>query len=253
MRNALPLYEDVARRLPDRRLMFLNYGYADGDFAWLRPSDGEWKYHLALVRRVLAGVEVAGRDVLEAGCGRGGNLYYLAHYTAAARLVGLDASEGNLAFCRRVHGGGRAAFLRGDAQQLPFAPASFDLLLNLESSHCYPRLGDFLAEAYRVLRPGGCLAYADFWHVQAFRQDWAEREDDLRRSPFCAAVAEDIGDAVREALKRSDGLSHLLLAMENQANRDLVQFLVRTNEAMRVTLAARQGRYLVWRLVKPQR
>lgn len=49
----------------------------------------------------------------------------------------------------------------GDAESLPFDDESFDVVVNVETSHCYPRFPRFLADARRVLRPGGYLAYAD--------------------------------------------------------------------------------------------
>ena len=44
---------------------------------------------------------------------------------------------------------------------MPFSDARFDIVVNVESSHCYGSMPDFLAEVHRVLRPGGVLAWAD--------------------------------------------------------------------------------------------
>ncbi len=49
----------------------------------------------------------------------------------------------------------------GDAEDLPFAPASFDLVTCRLAAHHFPEIGRFLAEAARVLKPGGLLAVAD--------------------------------------------------------------------------------------------
>jgi SAM-dependent methyltransferase len=53
-------------------------------------------------------------------------------------------------------------FIRGDAENLPFAPSTFDGVVNVEAPHCYPNFPRFLAEVARVLRPGGHFLYADF-------------------------------------------------------------------------------------------
>ena len=53
-------------------------------------SDARYRHHLHLVRHVLAGVDLRGKAVLEIGCGRGGNCYYLSQYSQAARIVGVD-------------------------------------------------------------------------------------------------------------------------------------------------------------------
>src|SRR5258708_14045516 len=56
-------------------------------------------------------------------------------------------------------------FVGGDAENLPFAKASFDVVINVESAHCYGSIDRFLAEVHRVLRSSGRLAFADFVSV----------------------------------------------------------------------------------------
>ena len=50
----------------------------------------------------------------------------------------------------------------GTQSSLGFAAASFDAIINVESSHCYGDLGAFVREVRRVLRPDGHFLYADF-------------------------------------------------------------------------------------------
>ena len=66
-----------------------------------------------------------------------------------------------IAFCRKRHNVPGLDFVQGDAENLPFPDQSFDAVINIESSHCYPRFPRFLAEVARVLRPGGHFLYAD--------------------------------------------------------------------------------------------
>jgi len=65
-------------------------------------------------------------------------------------------------FCRERHRVPGLEFVAGDAEKLPFAAGSFDVVINVEASHCYPAFPRFLAEVARVLRPGEHFAYADF-------------------------------------------------------------------------------------------
>jgi ubiquinone/menaquinone biosynthesis C-methylase UbiE len=58
----------------------------------------------------------------------------------------------------------------GDAEHLPFEDATFDVVTNMESSHTYPNLRAFFAEARRVLTMGGLFLYTDLLPVQR----WAE-------------------------------------------------------------------------------
>ena len=76
-------------------------------------------------------------------------------------MVGLDLAERAVAHCNATHGRDRLDFRAGDAENLPFADGSFDAVLNVESSHCYPDITKFFAEVARVLRPGGYLLMAD--------------------------------------------------------------------------------------------
>jgi ubiquinone/menaquinone biosynthesis C-methylase UbiE len=109
----------------------------------------------------LAGL-CAGLHVLDVGSGLGGPARTLAA-EFGYQVTGLDLSE---AFCQaatmltaRVGLQERVAFRRGSAMDLPFEEATFDavwtqgVLMNISNK---PR---FFAEAYRVLRPGGRLAF----------------------------------------------------------------------------------------------
>ena len=56
----------------------------------------------------------------------------------------------------------------------------FDVVINLEASHCYPNFTRFLAEVARVLKPGGHFLYADF----RFNDGLVEWEQALVQAPF---------------------------------------------------------------------
>ena len=54
---------------------------------------------------------------------------------------------------------------------MPFPPQQFDVVYNIESSHCYPNCQQFFAEVHRVLKPGGYFLYTDFRYVDEVG-DW---------------------------------------------------------------------------------
>ena len=54
------------------------------------------------------------------------------------------------------------SFCVGDSEKIPFENESFDVVLNVESSHCYGNIPLFLAEVKRVLILGGFFLWADF-------------------------------------------------------------------------------------------
>jgi ArsR family transcriptional regulator len=95
-------------------------------------------------------------DVLDAGCGDGTIAELLA--PRARSITGLDRSEKMLAAARqRLAGAPHVRFARGDLERLPAAPESFDHVLMLNVLTYAERPPRALAEAARVLRPGGDL------------------------------------------------------------------------------------------------
>jgi ubiquinone/menaquinone biosynthesis C-methylase UbiE len=101
---------------------------------------------------------VGGRDVLDVGCGEGGLVRRLA--SAGARVVGLDPLAAALEHARRAGSGDPSErYVDGVAQALAFAAASFDVVIFFNSLHHVPvdSMDLALAEAARVLRPGGVL------------------------------------------------------------------------------------------------
>jgi len=151
-----------ARRQLDYHCM--NWGYDDDARELLPASAGPERFPLQLYRRLLEGLPVEGRTVVEVSCGRGGGLAHVFRALRPATALGLDFAPGNIAQCRRVHGelAPRLTFRVGEAERLPLEDASVDLLLSVEASHCYSDVDAFIAEARRSLRPGGLLAWTDF-------------------------------------------------------------------------------------------
>jgi ubiquinone/menaquinone biosynthesis C-methylase UbiE len=103
-------------------------------------------------------------DLLDIGSGTGSWIAMVAGSgLLAGRLVGLDYS---LSMCGVAHEKGRraesgAVFVNGDAEHLPFADRSFDVLTCSHSFHHYPHQSLAVREMYRVLRPGGRLMLID--------------------------------------------------------------------------------------------
>lgn len=113
----------------------------------------------------------AGQLVLDVCCGLGGPARYQA-WKHGCRVIGIDANPGRVQGAREltelVHLDGQAAFLYGDAHDLPFTDTSFDVVLSQEAFLHLADKGRGVAEAFRVLRPGGRFVFTDWVAGPAF-------------------------------------------------------------------------------------
>jgi len=118
------------------------------------------------VDRVLTGVALAGRRVLDLGCGAGGISVYLARTHGAGEVVGADVEAPVVEAARaRVDREGLASKVRIEKiapGPLPFADDSFDVVFSKDAMVHIPDKEALFAEIFRVLKAGGCLAASDW-------------------------------------------------------------------------------------------
>ena len=137
-----------------------SYQQEHGDFL----GDADLLWCPEGVREAEAGLlgEVAGRDVLEVGCGAAQGARWLV--AAGARVTAFDISAGQLAEARRLDrrsGVTVTRLVQADAQFLPLRDDAFDLVVSAFGA--LPFVGDAartLRELARVLRPGGRLVFS---------------------------------------------------------------------------------------------
>jgi len=100
-------------------------------------------------------------EALDAGCGTGFLSFELA--SRGHRVTGIDFAPAMLAEARRkaAERGVSIRFEEGDAEQLPFGPGSFDLIVSRHVLWTLPHPEAAIDEWVRVLRPGGRLAVID--------------------------------------------------------------------------------------------
>ncbi|EOM78520.1 class I SAM-dependent methyltransferase [Rhodococcus rhodnii] len=127
---------------------FLGADSPEGEFVWCPEGLHEGDHHLL--------GDVAGKRILEVGCGSAPCSRWLAAH--GAHPVGLDLSMGMLArgVAAMRRGGPQVPLVQADAESLPFADASFDDACSAFGG--VPFVADpgaVMAEVARVLRPGG--------------------------------------------------------------------------------------------------
>jgi len=121
------------------------------------PTWGVW--HVPEAQLGILPPRLEGTDALELGCGTGYVSAWLAR--RGARPVGLDNSAAQLATAAAMQErfGLRFPLIQADAEQAPFADASFDLVISEygASNWCDPYA--WIPQAARLLRPGGQLIF----------------------------------------------------------------------------------------------
>ncbi|CAD6874204.1 SAM-dependent methyltransferase [Methylomonas fluvii] len=158
-------YNDYLVAWCNRDNLALHYGYWDE----AKPYD----QHQALLNKnqVLyekAGIQASDK-VLDAGCGIGGSTIWMAKQHGN-RVTGITISAKQANYARQYaqrHGVAELVnFEVADFCATPFPDASFDVVWALESSCHALKKGDFLREAWRVLRPGGRIVVCDGFVLQ---------------------------------------------------------------------------------------
>ena len=194
-------YNYLSGRIGSDPVTFLNYGYwpPEGETIQLQPEDEPNRPAIQLYHHVASGTDLADKDVLEVSCGHGGGASFVRRYHKPKTYTAIDQNAKGIEYNRQTHAALNIDFRVGDAQALNFPEGQFDVVMNVEASHCYPRQDAFFKSVYRVLRSGGHLLYADFRTPDAANQ----LDSDIKSAGFKVKSKTDITEHVLAALKRT--------------------------------------------------
>jgi sarcosine/dimethylglycine N-methyltransferase len=190
---------------------------ADDLFAFDQDHYGGLAAVDALARR--AGIDATSR-VLDICAGLGGPARFLAT-RRGCRVVGIELNAGRALgmarLSRLVRLDARVRVVRGDATTLPFAAGRFDACVSQEALLHIADKAAVLAEARRVLAPGGRLAFSDWvahpalgdgerrrlqdWMAAVTLQSLAGYRALLGRAGFRSVECEDLSDEWRPILR----------------------------------------------------
>ncbi len=163
--NARPLGEESR---------YINLGY------WRDKPSTMDKASEALAALAGEAAELGPRDVvLDVGCGFGEQDIFWARRFAPRRIVGINVAAGQVTQARRrlreLGLASRVEIRSASATAIPFAAASFDKVVALESAQHFDSRADFFDEAWRVLRHGGLLVTTDILPLADRRGGLAKR------------------------------------------------------------------------------
>ena len=148
---AEPEYDDTAIR-------FLEALWGDG---YLSPGGPDE------VDRVVEGLSLKGKTILDIGCGSGGITLHLVERHGVAHATGFDVEQPVIETARKRAARGftdRASFVQAPPGPLPFADSSFDVVFSKDALLHVPDKEGLFAEIFRVLKPGGVFA-ASNWMI----------------------------------------------------------------------------------------
>jgi ubiquinone/menaquinone biosynthesis C-methylase UbiE len=152
------LPDSVARNVADWTKSNEEYTDAKAAEAWA-TDDITWGVFGVPESEVGALGEVADKDIVELGCGTAYFSAWLAR--RGARPVGVDPTPAQLATARRLQDetGIRFPLVEAPGEAVPLPDASFDLAVSEYGASLWAVPERWLAEAARLLRPGGRLVF----------------------------------------------------------------------------------------------
>jgi ubiquinone/menaquinone biosynthesis C-methylase UbiE len=179
------------------QVIFMNFGYSEpGEKIMLESEDEKNRYSLQLYHHLIKMVDLTDKDIVDVGSGRGGGLYYIARTCSASSMIGIDREKSFIDFSRKYFKHRNLYFIKGDAQKLPLKNNSCDILLNVESSHRYGSMEQFLTEVNRILRPGGYFLFADF----RYPHEWPDIIELFNNSGLKVLSEKDITSNIMHSL-----------------------------------------------------
>jgi ubiquinone/menaquinone biosynthesis C-methylase UbiE len=141
--------------------LFVNAKKPKGRMGRMMASGMNGGAHERLARWGMTHFEVRG-DVLDIGCGGGGNISRMLPMDGVSSVKGLDYSEVSVAKSREVNAAaiadGRCEIIQGDVRDMPFLDCSLDIVTAFETVYFWPEIGETFKQVYRVVRPGGLFA-----------------------------------------------------------------------------------------------
>jgi ubiquinone/menaquinone biosynthesis C-methylase UbiE len=140
---------------------FVNAKKPEGWFGRMMASGMNGGAHKRLARWGMTHFNVQG-DILDVGCGGGGNIKRMLQMDSVSTVSGVDYSAVSVRKSSEVNGNaiseGRCRIVQGNVVDLPFEKNTFDTVTAFETVYFWPSIERSFEEVYRVTKPGGTFA-----------------------------------------------------------------------------------------------
>jgi SAM-dependent methyltransferase len=205
------LYDILCWCIPSTEWKHMNWGYAsmEADGAFLKDLSAEdetERFSIQLYHLMATGMgtfkNLDGKTLVEVSSGRGGGLDYISRCLNPDKCIGVDISQVQIDYCKKIYEKNpKLFFVNGESEKLSklqeLGKEEIDIIINVESGHCYSNFQKFIKEVDRVLKPGGIFAYSDFRPTH----EWAKTEEELTNFSMKILKKENISENVMHSLK----------------------------------------------------
>lgn len=183
------------------------------------PGTTRYQLYVSHVQRYLTTVStLAGKTVLDAGCGTGYGSAILSRY--AKRVTGIDIAPEAVAFAKGAYPFTNLAFGLGDVRKLPFSDNTFECVVSFEVMEHLKRydLPFYLHEMRRVLTEGGCCFISTPNKILSGPLANEFHHSEMYLDEFIATIREDFKPRALEVFGQKQWRGHLRLQHECEVN-----------------------------------
>lgn len=195
------VYDSLNSLFGSTNIDFMNHGYFPPS-SLIKKENEIFKNQKSLYLSLFENIKTQDKSILEIGCGRGGGINTLNKYFTFSSVSACDINKENIKYCKKNFLN-NIDFKVSDALSLDYADKSFDIIINVESSHCYEDFSKFFLEVKRVLKPGGIFLYTDCGDtIQNFPQFFYLFKNIVRQD-----ITKHVADACFDDIKNFNNLN----------------------------------------------
>jgi MPBQ/MSBQ methyltransferase len=178
----LPVYDELYEHSG-----YFNFGY------WEAGIETQLQACENLMERLMSFLPERGGRLVDMACGMGATTAYFQQHYPEMLVIGINLSQKQLHLANKAHPG--ILFTLMDAAYPALADDSAEVVMCIEAAFHFHTRQQFLAEAYRILKPGGVLVLADifFNRLPGNHRPFVPRQNFVRDEAAYRQEFQDVG------------------------------------------------------------